>query len=405
MASPELQQLERELEAAAVQFSIAGKQLTSVSDADPDQAAAVSEARVVSAARSALDHDITAPIEKILVDSTEQPLADGVPPGQWRDFLGGVRAQLGLDRPPMRPDGPPTTAGARRWPPPRFRASAGIALVAAALAIGVAVIAIGADRTSDEECAGVACQLEAVGQRSQERAAGDGNAVEGAEGQSGQGGLAPTGATQGGITAGEPAVVTTVVTTGPGADRDQTTATDPTTTARSAGTTAAGSPDRPSSSSTSASTAVGDAPPSSTVPTAGVPAVPAPTAAPTTAPTTTTASTTTTTAAPTTTVAPTTTTTAAPANGVPCPSGGATGSWSVTRVAEDDVLNVRLGPGTGFSVVAGFVHDATGVGVYDAQRSGSWILVVLPGLSSSAPPLNGCGWAHSSFLSATAAPS
>ena len=33
-------------------------------------------------------------------------------------------------------------------------------------------------------------------------------------------------------------------------------------------------------------------------------------------------------------------------------------AWRVTGVAADDVLNARVGPGTGYPVIDSFAHDA-----------------------------------------------
>ncbi len=49
---------------------------------------------------------------------------------------------------------------------------------------------------------------------------------------------------------------------------------------------------------------------------------------------------------------------------------GTSGLYKVTGVEDDDMLKLRAGPGTGFSVIAGLPND-TVVRVYSCERTGS----------------------------------
>ncbi|MEM8926331.1 MAG: SH3 domain-containing protein [Actinomycetota bacterium] len=437
MASSELKQLERELEAAAVQLSIADKELTNLSKTDPGRSAEVSEARVVSAAKSALAVDVTAPIGQLLDGSRPHPMLEADTQGQWHAFIGRVRSQLGLDRPPSRIVGPlskrgedpdrkvvepgrrlasgrPVLAGDPPMPGndlrrPKRRTGAAAAVLVVAVGVGLGAVLLAVSWLADDGgCEGLGCNLSALGEQASsnddrresttttERSIGDG------------------GTAQGGISASEATTTSTAPETGDAADgsastererngRATTTTVARTTTAPTSAAQDAGSTtERSSASSTPTSRATTTAAPSTSAPQRITATTDRPT---TTARATTTAAPTTTAPETTTTTRPaTTTTTAAPVNGggIACPSGNPTLSLNVVRVASDDVLNIRLGPGTGFSIISSFAYDATGVQVYGGETSGSWVMVQLPGVAVGTT--NGCGWAHSAFLAAPGTP-
>ncbi|WP_113912631.1 SH3 domain-containing protein [Roseovarius dicentrarchi] len=50
--------------------------------------------------------------------------------------------------------------------------------------------------------------------------------------------------------------------------------------------------------------------------------------------------------------------------------GGTSGLYKVAGVEEGDMLKLRAGPGTGFSVIAGLPNDSV-VRVYSCERTGS----------------------------------
>lgn len=436
MASSELKQLERELEAAALQLSIADRELTNLSKTDPSRSAEVSEARVVSAAKSALAVDVTAPIGQLLDGSKPHPMLEADTQGQWHAFIGRVRSQLALDRPPSRIVGPlskrgddpdrkvvepgrrlasgrPVLAGDPPMPGndlrrPKRRTGAAAAVLVVAVGIGLGAVLLAVSWLADDGgCEGLGCNLSALGEQASsnndrrepttttERSIGDGatsqggiSASEATTTDAGDGDAAAAGPASTELQGDGRAVSTTVARTTAAptsASQDASSSTEP-TTASSAPTSQATTTAAPSTSALQRVTAATDRPTTTARATT------------TTAPTTTAAE------ATTTTRPPTTTTTAAPVNGggIACPSGSPTLSLNVVRVASDDVLNIRLGPSTGFSIISSFANDATGVQVYGGETSGSWVMVQLPGVAVGTT--NGCGWAHSAFLAAPGTP-
>ena len=90
-----------------------------------------------------------------------------------------------------------------------------------------------------------------------------------------------------------------------------------------------------------------------------------------------------------------------PATGQPQPAESGTGSYSVTGVASDDVLNVRSGPGADNTIVGMLPPNASGITLtgQSAQSSdgGSWWQI------SDATLPGGTGWVNARFLTAGAA--
>lgn len=386
MPSSELKQLERELELAAAHFSMAERTST-LSEVDQAQSNSVSEARVLAAARSVLATDTTAPIDQLLEESVTRPMLAGPAGGQWRVFLAKVRRQLGGEDPHPDDWGPSAVAGRSRREA-TARTWLGLLIGLIILVIGAASMVIGGWLLSDGECAGPDCTnaLQAVATTRPAPTTTDRQEPSTTLVVATDDGQPP----RGGISAGEPSPAAV--------DEDETTA-GPTTT------TDDGSAEVTNAGPSSTTTVAGAAPGATTAPATTTPRS---TAAPTNGaptgsagPQTAAPSTTTTTAAPTTTVIPEPD---GPGPGVACPTGTAEQRLNVSAVADNDVLNIRLGPGTSFTIVAALAPDATGVRVYGAQRSGAWVMIVLPGTPSGPPPANSCGWVHAGYLAASPTP-
>ena len=166
MASPELDQFEHELEAAAVQFSMAAQHLEHLSEADHAQSAEVSEARVLSAAINVLATDTDPPVEQLLIESVKHPMFLGSDYRQWRAFLSRVRDELRIARPAAQVTGPPITYGYEERPSWRPRAAGFALLVAVALGLGALLLTGGSWISGGEEpCDAVNCSggFEAIG--------------------------------------------------------------------------------------------------------------------------------------------------------------------------------------------------------------------------------------------------
>ena len=443
VVSTEVKQLERELDAAALQFSLAERSRTRLSTADPAQTTEVSAARVLTAARNVLAADETAPIEELLANSARHPLLDTKERSQWQAFLVGIRHRLRSTgheaAPPPEPDteqsteqrprrsshvpvpittplarsigkrhGVDPTGGSRRRALPR-RAVASLAVM---LLAGVGAIWWFASErqveTATEGCEGLGCDLGELGERAPESTDTDGRgsaatiAAE-AGAPSGRGGITAAGMSEDPPASNEttdPAVAVSAPTPGPGdtATASTITAVDSTTStapAETATTTTDAEPDsastssitttRPTTTTTarSATTTGAGADDGQATPTTGRPTSTAQPAA----------------------NQPATTATGgavAGAGGVSCPGGSPTLSLDVSRVAADDVLNIRLGPGAGFAIIGGLANDTTGVRVYGDATSGSWVMIQLPG--TNVGEANSCGWVHSAFLAAAGTP-
>ncbi len=383
MANPQLRQLEHELEVAAVQFSMAEQPLSHLSDADHAQSALVSEARVMDAALMVLATDSGASIERLLSDSVQHPMFGGSDRERWHRFLDEVRQQVRVERYAGRSLAMVTTprSGAgegagrihgRRWEwTPGPKAGAGALAVVVVLVLG-AVLLAGASWISpwDRGCTGEDCS-------------GGFDAVASNESISPSTAVAPTS-----ISGGHEAAPSTSAQ--PNDSAGQATSETPKAVPADADRTAT-NPAVTETTAVSASTSPSTAQPSATTSTA--PATTTTGTTPSTeAPTETSAVATTTTASPPDSVDASTTITSPASVGVVCPT-GPTLILDVTGVASDDVLNIRLGPGTSFDPIYGLPNGASAQ-VFDGSRSGSWVMVVVP---EAAAPKN-CGWSHSSFL-------
>lgn len=462
VTSPELKQLERELSAAAVQLTMS-ERLTSVTVVDRGGPGDVSEARVVSAAVDALGGADAGAVDRLLDSSTGHPMLDGPDPTAWGEFLARVRTELAsrtvppaspvVPRSPATPDvlsaeqrpsaaaiaarearstlrrddgsnprpGPgfalastfsPVVRALRGRRRPGARLLIAAALATAAVATAAAIAAVSVWRGEERCDTGTDCTVAAVATEPPSSVT-----------------TAPTTTAAGdGTTATTTAEVTTTVAPEAATTDQPTTTAGPTTsdlgdattappaesqTATSeAGSTITGSSTTAAPSSTSAVTRPDPSPttPRSTTtrPTTTRPTTTTTRPTTTRPPTTTTRPTTTTTRPPTTTTTtrPTTTTTQIPVGaGVPCPAGARpTDFLAVTGVAAGDVLNVRRGPGTSFAVVAGLGPTQTGIPVFNDNRDGRWVMIVIPGISTTDPPPNGCGWVHTAYLNNPSVP-
>lgn len=399
LKQPELKQVEHELEMAAVHFSIAEKRLMHLSDADHAQSASVSEARVVSAAIDAMAGDAGVPLDQLLIESAQHPQFDGFDHREWRAFLSRVRAQLGPDRPADPTRKPPVASGRSEWQGRRPQVAVGALLLTTAVGLGALLLTDGSwISAGDDRCIGGDCSggLDAIGAdlaattstTPVPRALGttQPDTAGSLPGDSEDNGAAPGRIESDQVSSSTP-------------DPD---ATSP-TSARSTSDGSQATTVEPGPNSTNADvrgTAAGpSANANSTTPSANASSTPAPTAA-TAVPTTT--INTTIRVAPTTPISAATSSTTTPlasAGGVACPSGAAsTQSLDVARVASDDVLNVRLGPSTGFDIVYGLGYNATDIEVFGSNTSGNWVMIGIPGSAAAEQPASGCGWVNSFYL-------
>ncbi|MCP3993431.1 MAG: hypothetical protein GY724_30480 [Actinomycetia bacterium] len=381
MASPQLKQLEHELEVAAVQLSMADQPLSHLSDADHMQSALVSEARVVDAAKRALATDPGAPIERMLSDSAQHPLFVSSDRERWHRFLVEVAQQLRVEKYVGRPQEALSTprfgervgwihrwrqawiSGERWLPGPRVGIGA---LVFSGLVVGALFLTGGRwSPLGDGGCTGEDCSG-------------------GFQAMASQQSTTP-------LTAGTTTLLSDGFELTPSSPMDENEGrgwvTSETSSLAPADADTAATP-----SVDTETTAVSTSTTASTAPLLTTTSAVASTSSPTAAPTTET-----TVVSTTTTVAPDATTTTMPpaSRGVACPIGSSTLTHDVTGVASDDVLNVRLGPGVSFDPIYGLAYDASAE-IFDQKRSGGWVMVVVPG---AAAPDN-CGWSYSSFLTA-----
>ena len=391
MSSPELKQFEHELEAAAVHFSMAENQLTHLSEADSAQSASVSEARVVSAAINVLATNTEAPLDQLLTESVQHPMFHGSDQGQWRAFLNRVRAQLRSEQPAARISQPTTRYGLDKRPAWHHRVTGGALLVAVALGLG-ALLFSGESWTStgDERCDDGSCSggFEAIGTDVITTTT-----------------LAPPapGTTQPGTASSIPTSTeadgAAPGTVGPdpiSLSTAEPNATTPTTAQSTSNPSLSTIVTSISSTAHSSTTNANEGAPSTAKP-PDQSSTTTPTSTSTPAPTTTNSPTT---AVTTTEPKPDPSTTPPPSvGGVACPPDGTqTQNLNVARVASDDVLNVRLGPGTGYDIVYELPYDSTGVVVFGSNRSGNWVMIAIPGPAAAERPPNGCGWVNAFYL-------
>lgn len=393
MASPELNQLARELEVAAAHFAMADQDRIHLSEADQSQSASVSEARVVSAAINALNTEAELPINELLVESANHPTFRGAERQQWKTFLSRVRSQLWAGRPVTGEtvDSRSSFLAGELWselPEPEStvarQATQELSTTAFGDEVGVArrsdpAVALGSGqhqpwlvRTAAAAVLVVAVVTGAAGLllANGNRTSAGGERCDGGECTELSLAITPTtpprlvGETSRGTTAheGDEPAVEEPEAGGP-------TATSPLPAAE------------PSPEDT-------DDPGEVRATTPGGGAIEAPTTAPSSPAT----------EPVTTTMWPTSTSTAPIVGGVACPGDGvATEKLDVARVAGDDVLNVRSGPAAGFIIVISLAPDATGIETYQSSTSGRWVLIAIPG-AGMLQPSDGCGWVHSYYL-------